>query len=108
MRAVCSRRRAVDLDGSMYEQRERFSNKALAACCALAMLAGAASAQEPPQRPRTLVISLDEALRIAAGESETVWAAEAGVLQAVGSRRIARSGWFPQLSADASYTRTLR
>ncbi|HYG62535.1 MAG TPA: TolC family protein [Thermoanaerobaculia bacterium] len=94
----------------MYEQRERFS-KALAACCVLATLAGVASAREPlpePQRPRTLVISLDEALRIAAGESETVWAAEAGVLQAVGSRRIARSAWFPQVSADASYVRTLR
>lgn len=91
----------------MDEQREGFSTKVLAACCALAMLAAVGAAQEE-SRPRTLVISLDEALRIAAGESETVWAAEAGVLQAVGSRRIARSAWFPRLSADASYTRTLR
>jgi outer membrane protein TolC len=59
-------------------------------------------------RPRTLVLSLEEALRIAAGESETVWVAEAGVLRAVGNTRIARSGFFPQLNGSASYTRTLR
>lgn len=83
---------------------------------AAALLAGAAglAAQEPaaPQpaagRPRTLVLSLDDALRIAAGESETVWAAEAGVMRAFGNERIARSGFFPQISGSASYTRTLR
>lgn len=65
-------------------------------------------APEPASRPRSLVISLDDALRMAAGESETVWVAEAGVMRAVGNQRIARSGFFPQLNGTASYTRTLR
>jgi len=79
-----------------------------------ALLAGAVglAAQEPPAqpagRPRTLVLSLDDALRIAAGESETVWVAQAGVLRAVGNTRIVRSGFFPQITGAASYTRTLR
>jgi outer membrane protein TolC len=58
--------------------------------------------------PRTLVLSLADALRIAAGESETVWVAEAGVMRGVGNERIARSGYFPQVSGSADYTRTLR
>jgi outer membrane protein len=81
-----------------------------------ALVAGAAglTAQEPPAapqpagRPQTLVISLDDALKLAAGESETVWIAEAGVMRAVGNQRIARSGFFPQVTGSASYTRTLR
>lgn len=81
-----------------------------------ALFAGTAVAQEPaaapsPQaagRPRTLVLSLDDALRLAAGESETVWVAQAGVMRAVGNQRIARSEFFPQLTGSASYTRTLR
>ena len=79
-----------------------------------ALLAGAVglAAQQPPAqptgRPRALVLSLDDALRIAASESETVWVAQAGVLRAVGNTRIARSGFFPQITGAASYTRTLR
>lgn len=80
-----------------------------------ALLAGAPAltaqetpAPQPASRPRSLVISLDDALRMAAGESETVWVAEAGVMRAVGNQRIARSGFFPQLNGTASYTRTLR
>jgi outer membrane protein TolC len=67
--------------------------------------------QEAPQEaaaPRTVILSLDEALRIAAGESETVWVAEAGVMSALGNRAIARSQLFPQISATAAYVRTLR
>jgi outer membrane protein len=82
---------------------------------AAALLAGAVAlaAQEPAPaqpagRPRAIVLSLDDALRIAAGESETVWVAEAGVMRAVGNERIARSGFFPQITGAASYTRTLR
>jgi outer membrane protein len=77
------------------------------------------AAQEPPQTPQTvqgtpagqgrvILLSLEEALRIASGESETVWVAEAGVMRAVGNEMVARSGLFPQLSGTASYTRTLR
>ena len=62
--------------------------------------------QETPRR--TIVLSLDDALRIAAGESETVWVAEAGVMRALGNETVARSGLFPQVAGSANYTRTLR
>lgn len=76
---------------------------------ATALPAGLAGQQEPAQAaPRTLVLSLSDALKIAAGESETVWVAEAGVMRAVANERIARSGFFPQVSGSADYTRTLR
>src|SRR5687767_10013314 len=71
---------------------------------------GGLHAQETPpssSSPRVLVLSLEDALSIALGESETIWAAEAGVMRAMGSTRIARSGFFPQVSGTATYTRTL-
>jgi outer membrane protein len=78
----------------------------------LVALVGAApaAAQDPPQPAAsgTLILSLEDALRIALGQSETVWVAEAGVMRALGNERIARSGYFPQISGTASYTRTLR
>jgi outer membrane protein len=68
-----------------------------------------AAAQEPqPAASGTIILSLEDALRIALGQSETVWVAEAGVMRALGNERIARSGYFPQISGTASYTRTLR
>ncbi|HEY2293062.1 MAG TPA: TolC family protein [Thermoanaerobaculia bacterium] len=69
----------------------------------IAALAGPGFAQ-----PKVLLLSLEDALRIASGESETVWVAEAGVMRAVGSEMVSRSGLFPQLSGTADYTRTLR
>jgi outer membrane protein TolC len=70
--------------------------------------ATAPSAPAASTAPRTVILSLDEALRIAAGESETVWVAEAGVMSALGNRAIAHSQLFPQVSATAAYVRTLR
>src|SRR4051812_33642337 len=49
-----------------------------------AALPGRLSAQET-QGARTIVLSLADALNIAAGESETVWVAEAGVMRAMGN-----------------------
>lgn len=66
------------------------------------------AAQAPAGSSRTLVLSLEDALRIAEGESEEIWVAEAGAMRALGNVRIARSQRFPQVSATASYTRTLR
>ena len=57
---------------------------------------------------KTLLLSLDDALRIGSGESETVWVAEAGVMRAVGTEMVNRSGLFPQIAGTAAYTRTLR
>ncbi len=65
-----------------------------------------AAAQSHPAR--TLVLSLEDALRIASGESENIWVAEAGVQRAVGSEQIVRSQLFPQVSASVQYIRTLR
>jgi outer membrane protein TolC len=58
--------------------------------------------------PKVVLLSLEDALRIGSGESETVWVAEAGVMRAVGSEIVSRSGLFPQVSGTASYIRTLR
>ncbi|MFL6195071.1 MAG: TolC family protein [Thermoanaerobaculia bacterium] len=61
-----------------------------------------------PASAQVMLLSLDEALRIASGESETVWVAEAGVMRAMGTEMANRSGLFPQVNGTASYTRTLR
>ncbi len=66
------------------------------------------TAPSAPPPARTMVLSLSDALNIALGESDTVWVAEAGVMRAVGNEKIARSGFFPQVSGSADYTRTLR
>jgi outer membrane protein TolC len=60
------------------------------------------------QEPRVLLLSFEEALSIAAGESETVWVAAAGANRAEGNVLISRSSLFPQLTGSAAYTRTLR
>lgn len=70
-------------------------------------VAGSGLSQEAG-KPKVLLLSLEDALRIASGESETVWVAEAGVMRAVGTEKSTRSGLFPQLSGTASYQRTLR
>jgi outer membrane protein TolC len=57
---------------------------------------------------KTLLLSLDDALRLGSGESETVWVAQAGVMRAVGTEMVNRSGLFPQIAGTAAYTRTLR
>jgi outer membrane protein TolC len=54
------------------------------------------------------MLSLEDALRIGSGQSETVWVAEAGVMRAVGTEIVSRSGLLPQVSGSANYTRTLR
>lgn len=64
----------------------------------------ATAVEPPPARP----LSLLEALDLAERRSETVGIARADVSRALGDRRRARSGYFPQLSGSASYARTLR
>jgi outer membrane protein len=83
----------------------------------VAALAGtgrsAAQTQTPPPPPlaqqgKTVLLSLEDALRIGSGESETVWVAEAGAMRSIGSEIVSRSGFYPQVSGSAAYTRTLR
>jgi outer membrane protein len=75
---------------------------------ALAVHAGPSllAAQQTPAAARPL--SLAEALGLAEGESETVGLARADIARAAGERRRARSGYLPQLTGTAAYTRTLR
>jgi outer membrane protein len=75
----------------------------------LALLAGStpvAHAQSSPP-PQTSSLTLEEALRIAEANSESVAGAAAGVRRAEGEQARARSGRLPQLSASASYDRAL-
>jgi outer membrane protein TolC len=60
-----------------------------------------------PQAPPPRVLTLDAALALADETSEQVTIAEAGVARAESEERRARSEWFPQLSAFASYDRAL-
>lgn len=90
----------------MKKRSSRREAGALLIATAIACFSANAAAQSPPAR--TLVLSLEDALRIASGESENIWVAEAGVLRAVGSEQVVRSQLFPQVSASVQYTRTLR
>ena len=68
-------------------------------------VAGASPAAAAPA-PRPL--SLDEAIRLAARESEVLQIARAGVTRAEGQLKQARSLYLPQLNGNVSYARTLR
>jgi outer membrane protein len=56
---------------------------------------------------QTRPLTLDEAVRIAESNSETIRIARAGVQRAQGQQYQARSQRLPQLNGSASYTRTL-
>lgn len=74
-------------------------------CAAIAALAMPVAAQHAP---RTVRISLDEALQLAESRSEAVSVARAGLTRAVGNRFITRSQGLPQLSGIGGYTKTLK
>ena len=80
----------------------------------VAALAGTATldAQQPTPAVSAAVgatvrLSLDDALRLAEAQSQSIEVARSGVTRASGSRYQARSQYFPQLNATAGYTRTL-
>ena len=73
----------------------------------------AAQQPTPARNTRTNVatprsLSLDEALRIAERESESIRIARAGVDRARGTQQQARSQYLPQLNGSLQYTRTLK
>ncbi len=78
---------------------------------ALVLIASAAHAQQPPpasqQAQASPALSLDDAIRLAEAKNEQVAIAQAGVERAEGDQMRARSQLFPQVSASASYDRTL-
>ena len=67
-----------------------------------------ASAQQPTAAAPGRALSLDDAIRLAARESEALDIARAGVSRANGQLRQARSQYFPQLNSSITYARTLR
>ena len=68
-----------------------------------------ASAQQPTAAAATgRALSLDDAIRLAARESEALQIARAGVSRANGQLRQARSQYLPQLGSSITYARTLR
>ena len=76
----------------------------------LALASGRVSAQTQPaaNTQSASTLSLDEAVRMAEGQSEAVQIARAGVRRAEGQKIQARSGLFPQIYGSAGYTRTLK
>jgi outer membrane protein len=70
----------------------------------IATFSTVASAQAPGDPLR---ISLEDAMRTATRASYSIAAASAGVDRARADVTAARSGYFPQVTASASYTRTL-
>ncbi len=77
----------------------------------LLLFVGAATpalAQRPMTQAQPRALSLEEAVGLAELQSETLRIAQAGITRARGQRAQARSGYFPQLSATASYQRQLQ
>lgn len=79
--------------------------RALRLVLALGCMTTSVSAQDAATGRR---LSLDEALRLALPASENLGLARAAVARARGDEQRARSEFLPQLSASASYTRTLK
>jgi outer membrane protein len=90
--------RAISSDGA----RIRYSVPGMVVL-ALAVAMPVAGQNQLMRRP----LSLAEAMRLAEDASESVTVARAGVMRSEGELRRARSEYFPQIFASASYTRTL-
>ena len=95
-------------------RRAQSAGKAIRTLLTLATfaLSGIARAQVPVLPTQTTVgqirpLALEEAIRIAESNSETIRIARAGVQRAQGQQYQARSQRLPQLNGSASYTRTL-
>ncbi len=101
------------LRGTAHPRRAEPQIVRIAAATALAVLglalcAGRVSAQQPGARSGAVVqLTLDDALRIAQAQSQTIELARAGVTRANGQALQARSQMLPQLNASAGYGRTL-
>ena len=77
-----------------------------------ALAAGTATAQQPgaPRAGRgtPVSLSLDDALRMAQTQSQTVEIARSSVTRAEGQRGLVRAKFLPQLNGTAGYTKTLK
>lgn len=95
----------------MTERTHRFARATLALAAALASTASLDAQLPTPAAGAavgaTVRLALDDALRLAEAQSQSIEVARSGVTRASGSRYQARSQYFPQLNATAGYTRTL-
>jgi outer membrane protein TolC len=66
------------------------------------------AAQQPTAPAGARALSLDDAIRLAARESEALQIARAGITRAGGQLRVARSQYLPQVSSSLSYSRALK
>ncbi|CAN5835775.1 hypothetical protein BH11GEM1_BH11GEM1_06650 [soil metagenome] len=67
-----------------------------------------AAAQQPATNAPSTALSLDDAIRMAARESEALTIARAGIARTSGQLKQARSQYYPQLNSSLAYSRTLR
>jgi len=91
------------------EGQHRIARAAFALATAL-VGAGPLTAQQPAASAAvgaTVRLSLDDALRLADVQSQTVEIARAGVVRANGQHAQVHSQFFPQLNATAAYNKTL-
>jgi outer membrane protein TolC len=84
----------------------RAQTVALAFLSAVMSFAPALARAQQPAAIRA--ISLDEAIRLAARESEQLQIARAGITRASGQLKQARSQYLPQVNSSLQYARTLR
>lgn len=104
-----------DLGAPFARNRSRVRRAIGATAAALAML-GLIRTNATAQQPATsrvgpgasVELSLDDAIRIAKVQSQTVETARSGVVRASGARLQARSQFFPQLNGSLGYTKTLK
>lgn len=86
------------------------SKRIMLASLASALVVGPATAvaQNQPAAAGAVTLSLDDAVRMAEGQSEAVQIARAGVRRAQGQKIQAYSQFLPQVYGSGSYTRTLK
>lgn len=87
---------------------QRVARSAAFAFALAAMTVPAIARAQQVSAGATIHLSLDDALRIAQDQSQTVEIARAGVVRATGQRLQARSQYLPQLNGTAGYTKTLK
>jgi outer membrane protein TolC len=74
----------------------------------LGLLAASPVAAQQHPVPQVRVLSLDSAVALAEPASEVVGIAKAGVSRAQGARSQSQAVFWPQITGNASYTRTLQ
>src|SRR4030081_2419770 len=81
-----------------------------AAALLLAVMSPALAAAQQPAAGNSSArpLSLDDAIRLAARESDALQIARAGVMRADGQQKQARSLYLPQVNSSLAYAHTLR